>query len=124
VEFHDDFDGPGRAEFFNKVTVISVPQREGYAFGLFLLEAMASGIPVVQPDLGAFPEIIGTEGAGILYPENEPAPLASALADFLNDPGRMAEMSLAARKNVEENFNIYDTTGKMIEVFRKSGVKK
>ena len=75
VEFHDDFDGPGRTEFFNKVTVISVPQREGYAFGLFLLEAMASGIPVVQPDIGAFPEIIGTKGAGILYPENEPAQL-------------------------------------------------
>jgi len=123
VEFHDDFAGPGRTDFFNRVSVVSVPAREGYAFGLFMLEAMASGIPVVQPDLGAFPEIIGTSGGGIIYPENDPATLASTLADLLNNPGKMADMSLAARKNVEENFDIFKTTEKMIEVYRKSGAK-
>ena len=42
VEFHKDFEGPGRNEFFKKVSLISVPVLEGEAFGLYLLEAMAS----------------------------------------------------------------------------------
>jgi glycosyltransferase involved in cell wall biosynthesis len=121
VEFHEDFEEHGRTEFFNKVSLVSVPLREGYAFGLFLLEAMASGIPVVQPAIGAFPEIINTSGGGITYPENNPVELAAALAALLNDPARAEELSLEARKGVEKDFNIYNKTEKMIEVFRKAG---
>jgi glycosyltransferase involved in cell wall biosynthesis len=124
VEYHDDFDGPGRMDFFDRVSIISVPLREGYASGLFLLESMASGIPVVQPALGAMPEIIEASGGGITYPVNEPAALANALKELLTDPERLEKLSLAARNGVEKEFNIYQKTEKMIEVFTKTGIKK
>jgi len=123
VEFHDEFDGSGRTRFFNRVSLMAVPLREGYAFGLFLLEAMASGIPVVQPALGAFPEIIDASDGGVTYPENTAQALAAALADLLNDPKKVEKLSLAARKGVEDNFNIHKKTEKMIEVFRTAGAK-
>jgi glycosyltransferase involved in cell wall biosynthesis len=123
VEFHDDFDGPGRTRFFNRVSLMSVPLREGYAFGLFLLEAMASGIPVVQPSLGAFPEIIEASGGGLTYPENTSHALAAALADLLNDLEKAEKLSLAARKGVENDFNIHKKTEKMVQVFRNAGAK-
>jgi glycosyltransferase involved in cell wall biosynthesis len=124
VEFQEDFEEQGRIDFFNKVSLVSVPLREGFAFGLFLLEAMASGVPVVQPALGAFPEIIETTGGGVTYAENNPEELAGALAGLLGDPARMEKLSTAARKGVEKDFNIYKKTEKIIEVFRQAGARK
>jgi glycosyltransferase involved in cell wall biosynthesis len=123
VIYHDDFDGPGRMEFFNRVSIVSVPLREGYASGLFSLEAMASGIPVVQPAVGAFPEIIEATGGGITYSPNDPATLAAALAGLLNDPAQLEKLSVAARKGIEKNFDIHQKADRMIEVFRKSGAQ-
>ena len=67
VEFHDDFEEQGLRAFLEKVSVVSVPVRNGEAFGIYLLECMVSGVPVVQPALGAFPEIIGLTGGGLVY---------------------------------------------------------
>ena len=111
----------GRTEFFDRVSVISVPLREGYAFGLFLLEAMASGIPAVQPEEGAFPEIINATGGGILYPDNDAISLSSSLADLLNNPEKLEELSRNARKGVEERFNIFQTSARMMEIFQNAG---
>jgi glycosyltransferase involved in cell wall biosynthesis len=51
-EIIDEFEGDTRHNFFKKVSLISVPVRIGEAFGMYLLESMASGVPVVQPALG------------------------------------------------------------------------
>ena len=55
-----------RSNFLRSLTVLSVPARSGEAFGLYLIEAMAAGIPAVQPRLGAFPELIEATGGGVL----------------------------------------------------------
>ena len=64
VEFHEDFEEQGLREFLEKVSVVSVPVRNGEAFGIYLLECMVSGVPVVQPALGAFPEIVELDRGG------------------------------------------------------------
>jgi len=117
VEFHEDFDGEGRHDFFSKVKMISVPVRNGEAFGLYLLESMASGVPVVQPNLGAFPEIVEKSNGGVIFEDNSPEALASALKNLLNQEDKLNELSLSARKGVENEFNIYTQADKLIDIY-------
>lgn len=117
VEFLEDFEGERRKAFFNRVSVISVPVRNGEAFGMYLLESMASGVPVVQPALGAFPEIVNLSGGGIIYDPNTPEALCEALAVLLSDSEKLNSLSLNARKGVEINFNINDHVKEMIGVY-------
>lgn len=119
VEFHEDFDGEGRHEFFKKVKLISVPVRNREAFGLYLLESMASGVPVVQPNLGAFTEIINKSKGGIIYENNTPKELALALKSLLSNENRLQELSVAGQKGVEKEFNIYTQTDHLVTIYQK-----
>jgi len=119
VIFIDDFEQEGRTEFFNSVSFISVPVRNGEAFGLYLLEAMASGVPVVQPALGAFPEIIELSKGGRTYEPNTPEVLAQTWASLLSQPDEITSLAADARRGVEDHFNIYDQGEKLIEIYQK-----
>lgn len=120
VDFHKDFEEEGCHEFFNKISLLSVPVLEGEAFGLYLLESMASGVPVVQPALGAFPEIIEKAGGGVVYQSNTPDQLANTLADILSDPIKLTELSKAGIEGVKQNFNIHQQAGEIIEFYKKT----
>jgi glycosyltransferase involved in cell wall biosynthesis len=115
----DDFSLEGLKRFFSTLTLLSVPVLKGEAFGLYQVEAMASGIPLVQPELGAFPEIIKTSGGGVIYSPNTAAGLAYKLKEVLSVPEKLNEMSIAGRKAVEETFNCRKLTEKMIEVYQR-----
>ena len=121
VEFHEEFEGSGRKEFFRKVSVISVPVRNGEAFGMYLLESMASGVPVVQPALGAFPEILELSEGGIIYDQNTAEELSESLERLLSDRDLMNKLSTSGRKGVERKFNIYNQGKAMVEIYQKIG---
>ena len=114
IEFHVDFEA-GRHEFFKKVSMISVPVLNGEAFGMYLLESMASGVPVVQPALGAFPEIIEKSGGGITYTPNTPEELAKTLSLILADQEKINKLSAAGRKGVESKFNVHQEAKDVVE---------
>ena len=120
VEFHEDFETEGLREYFKKVSVISVPVRNGEAFGIYLLEAMASGIPVIQPALGAFPEIVNSSGGGLIYSPNTPATLSETLQKLLSDSDAQNSLAFQARKGVEEKFHLKDQVGKMIRIYQSA----
>ncbi len=117
VDFHKEFEGSGRKAFFAKASVISVPVRNGEAFGIYIAESLASGIPVVQPALGAFPEVLATTGGGIIYGENTPEGLASALKKLLDDPAELSHLSEKARKGAEQHLSINELVKELIEVY-------
>jgi glycosyltransferase involved in cell wall biosynthesis len=119
VEFHEDFEENGKKDFFDKVSIISVPVRNGEAFGMYLLETMASGVPVVQPELGAFPEIIKLSGGGITYSHNTPSGLAEALSGLLQNKELLKTLGQEARKGIEDHFNIHKQASDMIDVYKK-----
>jgi glycosyltransferase involved in cell wall biosynthesis len=119
VDFHKEFEGDGRKEFFAKTSVISVPVRNGEAFGIYIAESLASGIPVVQPALGAFPEVLSKTGGGIIYGENKPEQLSSALQQLLDDPARLSQLSEDARKGAEQHLNIRHLAMEMIDTYRQ-----
>ncbi len=117
VVFIQNFESEGRKKFLNSVQILSVPVRSGEAFGIYLLEAMASGIPVVQPAKGAFPEIIQKSGGGITYNDNTASELAKTLDKLLNDKEKLKNLSLQARKGIEDGFNINITAHEMIGLY-------
>ena len=122
VEFSDEYWGDGLADFFKSITVLSVPVLKGEAFGLYQLESLASGIPIVQPALGAFPEIIEATGGGVIYQPNTPGALADKWEEVFSNPGQLQQMSIQGRKAVEERFNSRVLTENMIRVFKNLGV--
>ena len=124
VILHKDFENEGRHEFFSKVSVISVPVLEGEAFGMYLLESMASGIPVVQPNLGAFSEIVGLSGGGIIYEPNVPEKLAKALGDLCMNPGKLKVLSDQAREGIIKHFSIHDQASRMIQFYEQIRAEK
>jgi glycosyltransferase involved in cell wall biosynthesis len=117
TDFCEDFKCDDRALFFKRISVLSVPVRLGEAFGLYLLESMAAGVPVVQPALGAFPEIVEISGGGITYEPNTPDKLAEALAKILNDKVLLADMSHNGHRGVMEHFDIETQTKKLVDLY-------
>ncbi|MHC4440026.1 MAG: glycosyltransferase family 1 protein, partial [Planctomycetota bacterium] len=57
VEFLPDFDREARIAFLKSLSVLSVPEKQPVAYGLYVLEALAAGVPVVEPESGVFPEL-------------------------------------------------------------------
>jgi len=117
--FWEGFENPHRKNFLKRMQLISVPVRNGEAFGIYLSEAMASGIPVVQPALGAFPEIVNTAGGGVIYSPNTPESLAKALIDLLDNHEKIEQLSAEARTSVEKNFNINKQAEKLVRIYEE-----
>ncbi len=118
VEIHPEFEDEGLQEYFKKVSVISVPVLNGEAFGIYLLESMASGIPVIQPAAGAFPEIVNLSGGGKLFEPKNAKELAKSLMELLSNPKEHERLSKAGREGVEKHFHIDDQVKKMIKIYQ------
>lgn len=105
-DFLGTVDRPTKIAFLNQLDIFSVPTVYQDPKGIFVLEAMASGLPVIQPAHGAFPEIIQSTGGGLLFePENDQQ-LAEQLATLLADPQLRRELGVTGRDNVRQHRNL------------------
>jgi glycosyltransferase involved in cell wall biosynthesis len=105
ISIRKHFDMTNRTNFLSSLSLLSVPTQINIAFGGFITEAMASGVPVVQPDGGGFSEVIAETGAGLLYSPNTPEALAEALAKIIKDKNLRGSMGEAGRKAVLGKYN-------------------
>lgn len=104
AEFVPGLERETRAEFLRSLSVLSVPTRGGEAFGLYVLESLAAGVPLVLPRHGSFPELIEATGGGILCEPNDADSLAAALDEVLSDPERAGALAAAGREAVRRDF--------------------
>ena len=91
--------------FLRSLTLFSVPAVYEEAFGLYVIEAMACGVPVVQPNSASFPEIIAATGGGVCVPRHDAPALARTWQQLLGDPARRAALGQAGRLGVEKHFS-------------------
>jgi len=105
VEVHPNVDRATKLRLLERMSVFSVPATYGESFGLYLLEAWAMGIPVVQPAHGAFPELVGETGGGVLCAVDDPAALAAEWAGLLRDPARAQALADAGRSAVRSRYS-------------------
>lgn len=94
-----------KISFLKTLSVFTVPVTYPEAFGLYLVEAIACGVPVVQPNTASFPEIIETTGAGICVEEGTAAGFARAWQSLFESPGQLAAMRVHGRDKVESHFS-------------------
>jgi glycosyltransferase involved in cell wall biosynthesis len=120
VLFVQKFGRQERQRFFQGLSVFSVPSLRATASGLYLLEALSAGVPVVQPNIGAFPEIVNTTGGGILYQPNDAPTLASALKSLLLDREKTAALGSRGRAAVQRTYGLDTIAKKMVKVYEKS----
>ncbi len=105
IEFLPNLDLTAKQDFLRGLSVLSVPATYGEAFGLYVLEAWAAGVPVVQPRHAAFPELVEKTGGGLLCAPDDSAALAATLRQVLLDPAAARRMGEAGRQAVLTDFN-------------------
>jgi glycosyltransferase involved in cell wall biosynthesis len=102
--FFPNVDLAAKQDFYRSLTVMSVPARYSEAFGLYVIEALACGVPVVQPSVSAFPEIIEATGGGVLCKPNDPQSLAEAAEQLLTNVIRARGLGTNGRESVMRDF--------------------
>jgi glycosyltransferase involved in cell wall biosynthesis len=105
-EYRGELNRAEKISFLQSLDVLSVPATYQEPKGMFLLEAMANGVPVVQPRRGAFPEIIEKTGGGVIVDADDPDALADGLLALWRDPGRAAALGAAGAAGVREHYTV------------------
>lgn len=111
-----------KREFLRSLDVFSVPTTYREPKGLYVIEALAAGVPVVQPDHGHFPELLARTGGGVLFPPGDSTHLAESLHQLLESPKQRRALATEGRKNAatmasairmaEETLAVYRTLAK------------
>jgi len=117
VEIIEDFQPEQRYLFFNQLTLLTVPVLKGEAFGTYQLESMACGIPLVQPALGAFPEIIEKTQGGVIYSPNTSDAMVAKWKEVLSDPQKISNMSQQGSQTVREKYDIDAVSLQVLKVY-------
>ena len=107
-------------KLFHRLDVLVIPtettKRIREQFGRVIVEAMASGVPVIGSTCGAIPEVIGE--AGLVFPEGDAAALADALRKLLGDAALRERLSLAGQVRVEK-YSWEQVAEKTYKLFRR-----
>ncbi|RPJ21605.1 MAG: glycosyltransferase family 1 protein [Chloroflexi bacterium] len=108
-----------KLDFFHQIDVFSVPATYREPKGISILEALASGIPVVQPDHGAYPEWVSATQGGLLHRPHDSIDLAQKLAFVLRNADLRKRMSQRAQQAAWEKFSSERMAAATLEVFQR-----
>ena len=97
----------------------SVPTKRGKREGIpvVLMEAMASGLPVVASRISGIPELVENDVSGLLVPPRNPRDLADALARLHSDPTLRRTFARAGRTKVEAEFDLRKNAAELVRQF-------
>jgi glycosyltransferase involved in cell wall biosynthesis len=117
-EYVGELDRGGKIAFLQSLDFFSVPSVARESKALAVLEAWANGVPAVLPAHGVFPELVADTGGGLLFEPGDPAALATALKQLIQQPelaaacGRRAQEAVHqryhARRMAQDTMNLYN----------------
>lgn len=119
VDFLPAFERQSKLEFLRSLSVLSVPEDKPVAYGLYVLEALALGVPVVEPAIGCFPETFAVTGGGVFYEPNTAEKLTAAMTPLLLDPQAAQRLGAEGRAGVARSFEIGQTATQMIGIYER-----
>ena len=115
--YRSELDRASKIEFLRSLDVLSVPSTYDEPKGIFLLEAMAGGTPVVQPRRGAFPEILEKTGGGILVEPDDASSLAQGIYRLWKDRELAAELGRRGAQGVREHYTAAHMASRAAEAY-------
>jgi glycosyltransferase involved in cell wall biosynthesis len=116
--YHGAVDRAGKLAFLGTLDALSVPATYDEPKGVFLLEAMAAGVPVVQPRRGAFTEIVERTGGGVLVRADDPVALADGIDSLRRDRALADRLSARAFDGVREHYSIGKSVDRLLAVYQ------
>ncbi|MBM3844868.1 MAG: glycosyltransferase family 4 protein [Verrucomicrobia bacterium] len=119
VEFHPNLSRPDKIQFLKSLSFLSVPVRYKEDFGLYVLESMAAGTPVVQNRCCAFPELVDATGGGVMCDDTEEA-LAAVYVDLAQSPDAAKRLGETGKTAVQKQFSSRAMALRMSEVFERA----
>ncbi len=122
VKFMGNISNEELGYYYDSATVfvlpcVKAPDGDMDGIPVALMEAMASGIPVVSTNISGIPELIEDGKGGILVPEKDPKALAQAIKGILTDSDARKRFSVEGRKKVIRDFDIRDVARRLHNLF-------
>lgn len=115
--YHGALEREAKLSFLQSIDVLSMPTTYAEPKGLPVLEAMASGVPVVQPRWGSFPEIIERTRGGLLCEPNDSASLAEAIYSLWQNPELANDLGRQGAAGVREHYHVRQMAERALDVY-------
>lgn len=117
--YHGEVSRHEKINFLNSLHVLSVPTTYKESKGLSILEALANGVPVVQPRHGTFPEFISLTEGGILVEPNSASAIAEGILKLINDRHLRERLGSQGKAAVHQKFSDQTMADATLEVYQK-----
>jgi glycosyltransferase involved in cell wall biosynthesis len=118
-QYHGALDREQKIKFLQSLNVFSVPAPYHDPKGIFMLEAMANGVPVVEPRHGAFPEIIERTGGGLLFEPDNAESLAEGLMKIYRDSALACEIGASGAAGVRAHHSARLMAEQTVEAYER-----
>jgi glycosyltransferase involved in cell wall biosynthesis len=118
-EYRGEISREQKIDFLNQLHVLSVPTTYREPKGLYILEALANGVPVVQPSHGAFTELIEATGGGLLVQPHSSSSLAEGLQSLQADRSLREQLGQKGKDAIHTSFSDLQMAAETIRVYRK-----
>jgi glycosyltransferase involved in cell wall biosynthesis len=118
-KYHGVVDREHKISFLQSIDILSVPATYDEPKGIFLLESMGCGVPVIQPRRGGFTEVVDKTGGGLLVEPDDVDSLANGILHLATHPEIRKDYSENGFSNVRKYYSVARMADSALEVYKE-----